>query len=135
MKIEIRYQSKSGNTEKLANAIGKEANIAAKSVSIPLQGACDMLFLGGAIYAGGISGALKRFIKNLDAKQVKTIVVFSTAASGKGIQRAVEKRLKDKGINVYPNELHLKSKDLNSQLSVVPDFVKKALGEVNLYGA
>ncbi len=131
MKIEIRYQSKSGNTEKLANAVAKAAGVTAASVSVPLNENCDVLFLGGAIYAGMISGALKKFIKGISAGQAKMIVLFSTAASDKGIFKAVEKRLKDKNILLFGEELHLRSKDLEGNIGAADAFVKKALASIN----
>lgn len=44
MNIEVRYDSKSGNTKKIANAIAKQVGVSAKSIHEPLQGKVDILF-------------------------------------------------------------------------------------------
>ena len=46
MKIAIRYYSKTGNTEKLAEAIGEAIGVAPKTIDEPLNEDVDILFLG-----------------------------------------------------------------------------------------
>lgn len=79
MNIEVRYLSKSGNTKKLADAIAGELSITAKPITQAVPANTDILFLGGAVYWGGIDGELKKFIATLGGK-VKKVAVFSTAA-------------------------------------------------------
>ena len=62
MKIAIRYYTKTGNTKKLAEAIGNEINVEAKTVDEPLTEDVDILFLGSAVYAAGIDQKIKDFI-------------------------------------------------------------------------
>ena len=79
MKVAIRYYSKTGNMKKLAEAIGDEINVEAKSVDEPLKEDVDILFLGSAVYAAGIDKKVKEFIANIDVN-VGEIVNFSSAA-------------------------------------------------------
>lgn len=58
MEIKVRYFSKSGNTRKLADAIAEETHCTAQDISVPLDGYADILFLGAAVYWGGISAEL-----------------------------------------------------------------------------
>lgn len=74
MNIEVRYLSKSGNTKKLADAIARELGITAKPITQAVPTNTDILFLGGAVYWGGINGELKDFIKTLGGKVKKTAV-------------------------------------------------------------
>ncbi len=112
MKVEVRYQSKSGNTKKVADAIANAAGVQALDVENPLAEPADVLFLGGAIYAGGLNGKLKKFIKGLQEGAVGKIVLFSTAMGPKHIGPKVEALLKGKNIPLEEEELHIRSNEL-----------------------
>lgn len=79
MKTAVRYYSRTGNTKIIAQAIGAAVGCQAESIEVPIDEEADILFLGGGIYWGKIPGALKEFIRNLPARKVKQIAVFSTA--------------------------------------------------------
>ena len=98
MTVEVRYYSRSGNIEKIARSIAKGANVLASDINNPLSGEIDVLFIGGALYAGRLDRHLKSFLKNLN--NVKSLVVFSSSASGKTILKRVKKILKNKQINI-----------------------------------
>jgi len=127
MKTEVRYQSKSGNTAKVAQAIADGAGVTAQSVSAPLSGGADLLFLGGAVYAGTISRELKKFIRALEPGQVKAIALFSTAAGEKNISAKVEKLLQGKNIRLVGSEFHATSGGLEQSLPLAEEFAKKAI--------
>ena len=75
----IRYYTKTGNTKKLAEAIGSAINVEAKTVDEPLSEDVDILFLGSAVYAAGIDSKIKDFIANINVN-VGEVVNFSSAA-------------------------------------------------------
>lgn len=104
-KIEIRYYTKSGNTEKLAKAIGEELNIEAKDVSHKLNSDVDILFLGSSVYAAGVDNNIKNFIKNIDVK-IGQVVNFSTAALIPSTYKQVKKLLIEKNIKMSDREYH-----------------------------
>ena len=110
MKIEIRYISKSGNTKKAADKIAETLNIEAKTVNEPVDGA-DILFLGGALYAGKIHKKLKIFIESLDDK-VKKVAVFGTSATENSIYPEVKKHLDEKGVPVFNDNFQCPGKFL-----------------------
>ena len=85
MEIAVRYYSRSGNTRKIAEAIAKAADVSAYSTDVPLMEPVDLLFLGGAVYAGVIDSNLQSFAQSLTSDKVKRVSIFSTAASGKSI--------------------------------------------------
>ena len=43
MKIEIRYESKGGKTKRVADAIGEELKVTAKSIEEPIKENVDIL--------------------------------------------------------------------------------------------
>ncbi len=105
MKIAIRYYTKTGNTKKLAEAISQVVNVEAKTVDEPLTEDVDVLFLGSAVYAAGIDGKVKEFIKNIDVN-VGEVVNFSSAALIESTYSQVKKEVEAKGIKMSENEFH-----------------------------
>ena len=80
MKTEIRYVTRTGNTQKLAEAIAQVAQCQAQSIPALLAGYTDVLFLGASVYGGGISAEMKEYIRSLDKSQIG--MVAETKMSG-----------------------------------------------------
>ncbi len=80
MNIKLVYQSLTGNTKKLAEAIALTLNIQAKSIEENTfsSNPTDLLFIGGGVYFGKINKKLLSFINNLNSEIVKHAVVFAT---------------------------------------------------------
>ncbi len=93
MRIKVMYQSQTGNTKKVAEAIAHVAGCTAEPVGMAtVSEPVDMLFLGAAIHASHIDPSVKKFIEGLNPTLVKKVTVFSTGfeeAAGKaaGIMR------------------------------------------------
>lgn len=128
---EVRYFSRSGNTKSIAEAIAGAAGVEAQDVSVPLAGNTDILFLGGALYAGGIAGKLKKFIKTLSPEQVKTVVAFSTTADPKGAYVKIKKALDQQGMNALEQEFHCLGKEAKGEeaRANAAQFAKEVLGQ------
>lgn len=99
MKVAVRYQSRSGNTRKLADAIAEVAGVQAQPISNGLGDAVDILFVGGGVYAGKLEKSLEQFLNRLSPDSVGTVAVFSTSAGAKNIGGHVKDALAD-GINI-----------------------------------
>jgi len=106
MNIEVRYYSKTGNTKKIADAIAKQAGVSAKSIREPVQSEVDILFLGTGLYAFDIDPELKEYITTLNPANIKTVVVFSTAAIVKSAYEKAKKYLQNQGLAVSNAEYH-----------------------------
>jgi flavodoxin len=79
MGVRVVYQSTTGNTKKVAEAIARAAGCVAEPVSAAtVREPVDMLFLGAAVHGGDIDASVKRFIDGLDPTLVKKVTVFST---------------------------------------------------------
>jgi flavodoxin len=131
----VIYVSKGGNTKKLANAIAKGAGVQAQpTVNVVNLTQVDILFIGGSIYGGRISGALRKFLQNLDQKQAAKVVVFGTSMSGKRALPEVKAILEPKGIPVAAETFHCKGSFLCANLghpnaddlAQAEDFAKRA---------
>lgn len=105
MKIAIRYYTKTGNTKKLAEAIGSAIGVEAKTVDEPLTEDIDILFLGNAVYAAGIDQKIKDFIKNINVN-VGEVVNFSSAALIESTYKQVKKEVEANGLKMSENEFH-----------------------------
>ena len=105
MKIAIRYYTKTGNTKKLAEAIGSAINVEPKTVDEPLTEDVDILFLGSAVYGAGISGEIKKFIANIDVN-VGEVVNFSSAALIESTYKQVKGEVEAKGLKMSEDEFH-----------------------------
>ena len=105
LNIAVRYFSRGGKTKKIADAIAEALRVESLDVSQPLEEPIDLLFVGGGIYAGKMDKHVKEFLLNL--RDVKSIVTFTTSASGKTIHKGVTKALKDKSIIVSEECLHI----------------------------
>lgn len=114
MNIEVRYLSKSGNTEKIAKAIAEEVGVTAEPITKAISKETDILFLGGAVYYAGVDSKLKNFIASLDKSSVKEVVVFSTAAIIDSGYSQMKKLLKKKEIKVSDKEFHCRGQFLMS---------------------
>jgi flavodoxin len=106
----VIYVSRSGNTQKLAEAIAKGANVEARPAGNAADLAqTDILFIGASIYAGRIDGGLRQFLQALDQKQAAKAVVFGTsAAGGKTALAEIKAILEPKGIPVAQETFHCK---------------------------
>jgi len=49
MKVAVRYQSRGGNTQGVAEIIAQTVGASAEPVTTPLKEPVDILFLGGAV--------------------------------------------------------------------------------------
>ncbi len=107
MKIEIRYCSKTGNTKKLAEAIGEELNIEPKSVTEALDSDTDILFLGCSSYKFGVREEVKKFIEDINVR-IGKVVNFSTSFLPPSTYLKVKDLLLDKGIDIEKRHFHTK---------------------------
>ena len=109
MKVEVRYHSRTGNTKKVALAIAEEAGVTAQDLSAPLTEKADVLFLGSAIYAAGIDGAVKRFIQE-NKDKIGVIYNFSTTALLKSTYKRVKKAAAKNGVALAEAEFYCRGR-------------------------
>lgn len=137
MKTAVRYYSRSGNTKRLAEAIGKAVGVPAKTVDEALTEPVDLLFLGGAIYAGKIDSHVKDFVEALTPDKVKSVAVFSTTLGKNAAHPQIKEVLGKKSIDVREVPFHCKGQFMflnkgrpNEQDCVeAADFAKKLMEE------
>lgn len=105
MKIAIRYYTKSGNTEKLANAIGEALNLPASPITTPLGEAVDVLLLGCSYYAFDMDPEVKAFLK-ANKEKIGKVACFGTSAMMKSMAKPMKKVTDSLGIAMADSEFH-----------------------------
>ena len=136
MKIAVRYYTKTGNTKRLAEAIGKAVDAEALPISIPITEAVDILFLGNSYYAFSIDPEVRSFVKSLDKNMVGKIVNFGSAAMLNSTYKKVKAEADKIGIPMDEREFHCKGefkgvhkgKPDENDLKAAAEFAKKIIG-------
>ena len=108
MKIAVRYYTKTGNTKRLAEAIGKAVGAEALPISTPISEPVDILFLGNSYYAFSIDPEVRSFIKGLDKNKVGKIVNFGSAAMLNSTWKKVKAEADKAGIPMDERKFHCK---------------------------
>ena len=136
MKIAVRYYTKTGNTKRLAEAIGKAVGAEALPISTPISEPVDILFLGNSYYAFSIDPEVRSFIKGLDKNKVGKIVNFGSAAMLNSTWKKVKAEADKAGIPMDEREFHCegefkgihKGKPDEADMKAAAQFAAKIIG-------
>lgn len=136
MKIAVRYYTKTGNTKRLAEAIGKAVDAEALPISTPVTEPVDILFLGNSYYAFSIDPEVRNFVKSLDKNMVRKIVNFGSAAMLNSTYKKVKAEADKIGIPMDEREFHCKGefkgihkgKPDENDLKAAAEFARKIIG-------
>lgn len=137
MKIAVRYYTKTGNTKRLAEAIGQAVGAEALPVDTPVTEKVDILFLGNSYYAFTIDPEVRKFVGSLDKSKVGKIVNFGSAAMLNSTYKKVKAEADKAGIPMDKREFHCKGefkglhkgKPDESDLKAAADFARRIIGE------
>lgn len=136
MKVAVRYYTKTGNTKRLAEAIGKAVDAEALPISTPVTEPVDILFLGNSYYAFSIDPEVRSFVQSLDRNMVGKIVNFGSAAMLNSTYKKVKAEADKIGIPMDEREFHCKGefkgvhkgKPDENDLKAVAEFARKIVG-------
>lgn len=135
MKVAVRYYTKTGNTKRLAEAVANAVGVEALPVSVPVEEAVDILFLGNSYYAFSIDPEVRSFIKGLDKNKVGKIVNFGSAAMLNSTYKKVKAEADKVGIKMDEREFHCKGefkgihkgKPDESDMKAAAEFARKII--------
>ena len=98
---QIIYESRTGNTRKLAEAMAEELGTKALNVkSATIEKGDGVLFLGSGLYGQLPGKNMMKFIEDHDFVGRK-VALFGTSSAGQGVQlKAMAEALKGKGAKV-----------------------------------
>lgn len=108
MTFAVRYYTKTGNTQKLAQAIAQELGVEAQTIRQGVDEKVDILFLGNSYYAFNIDPEVRDFVAGLDKDKVGKIVNFGSAAMLNSTYKKVKAVADKVGIPMDDKEFHCK---------------------------
>ena len=106
MKTAVRYYTMTGNTKRLAEAVANAVGAEALPISVPVDEAVDVLFLGNSYYAFNIDPEVRDFVRSLDKNKVGRIVNFGSAAMLNSTYKKVKAEADKAGIAMDEREFH-----------------------------
>ena len=106
MKIAVRYYTKTGNTQRLAEAVAGAVGAEALPLSAAIEEPVDILFLGNSYYAFSIDPEVRDFLRSLDKSKVGRIVNFGSAAMLNSTWKKVKAEADKAGIPMDEREFH-----------------------------
>ena len=107
--VRVIYQTRSGHTRTVAEAIADEIGVKAIDINEPASLAdTDLLFVGMGIYAGKVDQNLMDYLDQLPQNKTRGAAVFSTSATASDHMELVINLLEHKGITVYPEHCCVK---------------------------
>ena len=113
MTYAVRYYTKTGNTQKLAEALANELGVEALPITEPVEESVDFLFLGNSYYAFTIDPEVRQFVAGLDKDKVGKIVNFGSAALLNSTYKKVKAEADKVGIAMDDKEFHCKGEFKN----------------------
>jgi flavodoxin len=105
MNIAVRYQSRTGNTAKIADAIASATGVTAETIAVPVPPDTDLLYIGGAIYGFGLDPELIKYIAELP-QEIKRTAIFSSSALVKSTASKIRAELEQRGLNLVAKDFH-----------------------------
>jgi flavodoxin len=101
LRIAVRYQSRGGNTRKVAEAIARKSGVVAKPLdpTEKFSPAVDLLFVGGGVYANKPQKSVTGALSELAADQVSGVAFFFTSVLPAGqVEGKLRAAVKDPAI-------------------------------------
>lgn len=105
MKTAIRYYTHSGNTKKLADAIGAALSLQAETVDTPLTEKVDLLLLGCSYYAFDMDPNVKTFLRE-NKDKIGKVICFGTSAMNKSMKKPLKKVLDELNVAQAEEDFH-----------------------------
>jgi flavodoxin len=98
---QVIYDSRGGNTRKVADAIAQELGVTAVDVKAASLGPDDgVMFLGSGCYGGKPGEIMTKFIEANDFRD-RRVALFGTSGGGAGKEvQVMEAALKEKGADI-----------------------------------
>ena len=114
MKVAIRYYSRGGHVEAMAEALSRGTGVEAISIDEPgaeITEHVDLLFIGGALYGFRLDQAIYDFVEALDPEMVTNrAICFGSSYLTRRPIYILQDILKQKGITISPQAAYARNK-------------------------
>ena len=136
MNVQVRYYTRSGNTERLARAVAEAIGVTAETVEQRLTERVDVLFLCSSYYAFDVAPEVKAFLRE-NRDMIGEIVCVGTSAMMRSMKKPMRRAVKAYGIPVSEREFHCRGQFKKAHpgrpnaedLGEAADFVRSVLNE------
>lgn len=100
--IGVVYATKTGHSQKLAEAIGRVLQVKAENIAAsPTPRSTELLFIVGGIYAGKSLPELINYVERLSVDLVKkAVLITSSVSTSRRSQSDIRRILKERGVEI-----------------------------------
>ena len=122
MKVAIRYYSRGGNVEAMAEAIARGTGVEAISIDEPgakLKEKVDLLFIGAALYAFKLDPLVYEYIEDLDSDLVGEAICFGSSMLTRRPVLILQDLLKQKGVKINKQAIYSRNHPNDDLLGVI----------------
>lgn len=137
MNIEVRYFSRLGSNQKLAEEITQELisqgfqNTTCKDLQQPFDTKVDVLFLGGAVYFWRLDKHIRKFISTLPVDKIGLLAAFGKSGNSNSPQKIL-KRVKKKQIPTSDKTLLFITPNKNNHRAErIKEFISSVMTNLN----
>lgn len=138
MNVQVRYYTRSGNTQKLAEAVANAVGANALDVAANLDEKADVLLLGSSLYAGNCDKSVAAFLEQ-NKDNIGVLVCFGSSASGRSTHTKITKLCNNLGINVCEDFFNCaghflfmhKERPNEQDLAAAAKFAKNIIAKLN----
>ena len=130
MKVAIRYYSRGGNVQAMAEAISRATGI--EAISVDEEGAeitshVDLLFIGAALYSFQLDPIVKKYLEELPEGLIDEAVCFGSSLLTRRPIYLMQERLKNKGIKLNKQAIWSRGRPNEDLLGVIEYFASNEL--------
>ena len=125
MKVAIRYYSRGGHVQKMAEAMAKGVGVDAISIDEPgaeITSHVDLLFIGGALYKFQLDPIFKQYLLDLPEGLIDEAVCFGSSFLTRRPIYLIQEYLKSKGIKISKQAIYARNDPNDDLLGVIEYF-------------
>ena len=130
MKVAIRYYSRGGNVELMAEALARGTGVEAISIDEPgaeITEHVDLLFIGGALYKFQLDPLFKEYLNNLPEGLIDEAICFGSSYLTRRPIFLIQDYLKKKSIKISKQAIWSRNHPNDDLIEVIEYFAKNEM--------
>lgn len=130
MKVAIRYQSRGGNVEAMAEALSRGTGVEAVSIDEPgaqITEHIDLLFIGGALYNFQLDKTFKEYLDALPEGLIDEAICFGSSMLTRRPIYLIQDYLKKKSIKISKQAIYSRNHPNDDLIEVIEYFARNEM--------
>lgn len=130
MKVAIRYYSRGGHVEAMAEALSRGTGVEAISIDEPgaeITEHVDLLFIGGALYNFQLDPLFKEYLSEIPGDLIDEVVCFGSSWLTRRPIYLMQDYFKAKGIKINKQAIYSRNRPNDDLLGVIEYFAKNEM--------